>query len=66
MAAAIHRGGQLAGVLAPDGVVLGLEEPPDVDVDEDSDDEEPEEVEDDDFDDDPFALEPFAARLSVR
>ncbi len=53
-------------MLAPDGVVLGLEEPPDVDVDEDSDDEEPEEVEDDDFDDDPFALEPFAARLSVR
>jgi hypothetical protein len=59
-------GGQLADVLAPDGVVLELEEPPDFDPDEDSDDEEVDGVEDDDFDDDPFAPEPFAARLSVR
>ena len=59
-------GGQLADVLAPDGVLLELEDPPDVDADEDSDDEEPDGVEDDDFDGEPFALEPFAARLSVR
>ena len=60
-------GGQLADVLAPDGVVLELEDPPDVDADEESDDEDFDGVEDDDdFDDESLALEPFAARLSVR
>jgi hypothetical protein len=59
-------GGQLAEALAPDGVVLGLEEPAEVDADEDSDGEELDGVEADEFDDEPFALEPLAARLSVR
>ena len=53
-------------MLAPDGVVLELGDPPDVDADEESDDEDDGVEDDDDFDDESLALEPFPARLSVR